>query len=391
MLQGRRLCSSLCRWVPILYLVEKQSDPTIDRLQRSGQAAWQVPRDIHQVEPPHNSVITWSEPSSVDYQGCFAEGDNCARKMQFAGQTSTIATCQALAGALGAAYSGSEHGNQCYHSMDPPDKVFSDGPVQNPHEDCRTPCRGNVTEFCGGSCMLSVYRALSVDGNVPSTALEGCFFDPGVEYADRKMTFLADVKDYMTNDLCARLAKALGSTYAATQFGSQCYATVTDPKTLYNVTRPASNSSCSIVCAGASGQICGGKSYNWVHRIDDAIGPIQPEGLPPAPSAPPPPPSPASPSAPAPTLLTPTGIWSAAQKAGIIIGIIAGLATVSGFIWGICKKRKANRARQQAEGSPHEERQQQAATSDMKLATEDLPQDVGMVQLVKDQARHSQR
>lgn len=84
--------------------------------------------------------------------------------MQYAGEAFTTATCRALAGALGGAYSGSQHKTECYYSTEPPDKVFSDGPVKNPQEKCRTPCRGNVTEFCGGSCMLSVYRALSVDG-----------------------------------------------------------------------------------------------------------------------------------------------------------------------------------------------------------------------------------
>jgi hypothetical protein len=64
------------------------------------------------------------------------------------------------------------------------------------------------------------------------------------------------------------------------------------------------------------------------------------------------------PPAPSPTpqqddgLVTTTGIWSAAEKAGIVIGILGGLGTIAGFIWTQVNRIKKKRKRiEQAEAA----------------------------------------
>ena len=103
----------------------------------------------------------------------------------------------------------------------------------------------------------------------------GCFPDlpllskPPLAEA-RQMDFLART-DLMSNGLCARLAKAQKYRYAATQDGNMCFASNTDPGTLYG--SPVSNTSCNVDCKSGSAEKCGGKQYNSMFEI------LQGEGI----------------------------------------------------------------------------------------------------------------
>ncbi|KAI0385705.1 WSC domain-containing protein [Hypomontagnella monticulosa] len=103
------------------------------------------------------------------YLGCYTEGTSgraLARNVS-AGSTSTSAStsdgsmtvekCASYCSGKGYTYMGVEYSQECYCNNDGP----LNGATKASESDCSMTCKGDLTEWCGGSSRISVYKVAS--------------------------------------------------------------------------------------------------------------------------------------------------------------------------------------------------------------------------------------
>ncbi|KAI1799599.1 WSC-domain-containing protein [Daldinia bambusicola] len=112
--------------------------------------------------PTHNMAATGG--SGYAYLGCYTEGTSGRALGKGSGSTSTssstsnstmtVEKCASYCSGKGYAYMGVEYGQECYCNNDGP----VNGATKAAEGDCSMTCKGDVTEWCGGSSRVSIYK-----------------------------------------------------------------------------------------------------------------------------------------------------------------------------------------------------------------------------------------
>ncbi|KAI1853724.1 hypothetical protein JX266_001708 [Neoarthrinium moseri] len=110
--------------------------------------------------PPHNvATVSISGRAVYNYLACYKEGTSgraLANGMSTSDAKSmTVESCAAFCAAKGYKFMGTEWEQECYCNNDGP----ISGAIKADEADCSMLCKGDNTEFCGGSSRISIYRA----------------------------------------------------------------------------------------------------------------------------------------------------------------------------------------------------------------------------------------
>ncbi|RSL39253.1 hypothetical protein CEP53_014198 [Fusarium sp. AF-6] len=252
-----------------------------------------APQGICATQPPFNDlgdmgIGKWYNPSPGDkvgawaYLGCAAEGVN-ARALNKYAVTSNIMTieyCTAACKEQGYPLAGMENGRECYCAS-----ALTNGASYVKASICAaTPkmiCSGNMTQYCGGPNLLTVWNDTSytppVQLVVGSTKIakgaatyQGCYAEPSGGRAlssDRTSDTVG-----MTNEMCVAFCQAGGYLYAGTEYSQECYC----GNTIGGDNIP-DISQCSMQCKGNIFSYCGAGNKLSVWKItqpEKSAGPI---------------------------------------------------------------------------------------------------------------------
>ncbi|KAI1477725.1 WSC-domain-containing protein [Daldinia eschscholtzii] len=103
--------------------------------------------------------------SGYAYLGCYTEGTSgralgkgvsaTSTSSSTTNNTLTVEACASYCAGKGYAYMGVEYGQECYCNNDGP----LNGATKTAEGDCSMTCKGDITEWCGGSSRISIYKA----------------------------------------------------------------------------------------------------------------------------------------------------------------------------------------------------------------------------------------
>ncbi|EEU38288.1 uncharacterized protein NECHADRAFT_34566, partial [Fusarium vanettenii 77-13-4] len=257
----------------------------------SGPA--KAPQGICATQPPFNDfgdmgIGKWYNPSPGDkvgswaYLGCAAEGVN-ARALNKYAVTSDIMTidyCTAVCKEQGYPLAGMENGRECYCAS-----ALTNGASYVKASICAAApkmiCSGNMTQYCGGPNLLTVWNDTSytppVQLVIGSTKIanntatyQGCYSEPSGGRAlssDRTSDTVG-----MTNEMCVAFCQAGGYLYAGTEYSQECYC----GNTIGGDNIP-DISQCSMQCKGNIFSYCGAGNRLSVWKItqpEKSAGPV---------------------------------------------------------------------------------------------------------------------
>jgi hypothetical protein len=154
------------------------------------------------------------------------------------------------------AWFGVEAGTQCYCGPYP---RAGSGlvPLQN---DCKVPCAGDKSEYCGAANRLNTYFSPASDkvNKDPASPIlignysyYGCILDN-----PRMLSSKILASDDMTVESCIDLADANGYMFAGLEYGRECWV----GNNLLNPILNAAASACNMSCKGFVGELCGAGS-----------------------------------------------------------------------------------------------------------------------------------
>ncbi|KAL8809186.1 MAG: hypothetical protein Q9200_003633 [Gallowayella weberi] len=202
----------------------------------------------------------------------------------------TVALCTTACKDKNFIYAGLEYAQECWcgNTLSPPGAPAASG--------CDKPCKGNTTEFCGGSNRLNVYHtsstssAASVSDAPPASVTatssttsssaasasssptgipsgwtyKGCYVDNA---NGRILINTQPSSSTQTNEKCIAACQAAGYSVAGMEFGSECYC----GNALINGPAVAAASQCDKPCSGNAAQKCGGASRMSVFYTGELI------------------------------------------------------------------------------------------------------------------------
>ena len=105
--------------------------------------------------------------NQFSYVGCFTEGKGARALGALAGKTSfaktdvmgmTVEMCASICFNKGYDWLGVEYAQECYCNQDGP--INNSAAAPNGDKECNMICKGDNTEFCGGSSRLNVYKKI---------------------------------------------------------------------------------------------------------------------------------------------------------------------------------------------------------------------------------------
>lgn len=210
------------------------------------------------------------------YQGCYTEATNgrALGDAQTAYTGMTVEKCAAYCS--GYTYMAVEYMSECYCG-----NTIGAGAVLATDNGCSMACSGNSSELCGGSYRLNFYKkdntsvtsttsgtfstGTSKTGTTTSAtststgpavvqtagsfAYQGCYSE-GTNGRALGATYV--VNNSMTVEICAGFCK--GYTYFGVEYSSECYC----DNTIAAGAVPVTDGGCSMTCAGAPSEFCGG-------------------------------------------------------------------------------------------------------------------------------------
>jgi len=196
----------------------------------------------------HLPLLAEAQTTAV-YLGCYS--DTATHQLSHVISTNdpalTVEKCVNDCRAMGFAYSGTQHGKECYCGW-----MLGQ---RHPESDCNSACTGDSSQTCGGAYKNSVFYI---------AGYKGCYVDSSI---NRKLPYLAYNSNSLTGKLCTGMCRGLGYTYAGIQYGKQCYCGSSSPGTL----APAANQ-CDKTCSGNSHEVCGGTLRNTVYDLTGYVG-----------------------------------------------------------------------------------------------------------------------
>lgn len=210
---------------------------------------------VKMVDPSVGDKLTAS--SIWAYAGCVSEPKRgrALTGYRFWWDNMTVDYCTSTCQDRGFSISGVEYGRECYCA-----NALSNGASFRGHADCppssRMICRGNQTEWCGGSRLLDVWRAtsLAAASTQPEQSIaapRGCY----IETHPRLLSENAYANATVTVDQCIAHCRAHGWPSAGLEYGGECYCGV-----LAQDARRADQGSCDMPCKGDQTQLCGGSA-----------------------------------------------------------------------------------------------------------------------------------
>ncbi|KAJ4324077.1 hypothetical protein N0V84_004043 [Fusarium piperis] len=256
----------------------------------SGPA--KAPQGICATQPPLNDlgdmgIGKWFDPSPGDkvgswaYLGCAAEGINTRALNKYAvtSDIMTIEYCTATCKEQGYPLAGMENGRECYCAS-----ALTNGASYVKASICAAApkmiCSGNMTQYCGGPNLLTVWSDTSytppVQLVVGSTKIakgaatyQGCY----AEASNGRALSLDRTADNvgMTNEMCVAFCQAGGYLYAGTEYSQECYCGNT-----INGDNIPDISQCSMQCKGNIFSYCGAGNKLSVWKITQPEKPAGP-------------------------------------------------------------------------------------------------------------------
>ncbi|KAL8771823.1 MAG: hypothetical protein Q9209_002761 [Squamulea sp. 1 TL-2023] len=179
----------------------------------------------------------------------------------------TVALCTTACKSRNFQYAGLEYAQECWcgNTISAPGAPAASG--------CDKPCRGNATEYCGGSnrhlrggvddpkAILnpsprpteSLLRSRSATGIPTGWSYRGCYVDNA---NGRILVNTQPSSTTQTNDKCIAACVAAGYSVAGMEFANECYC----GNALINGAALAAESQCDKKCSGNAAQTCGGAS-----------------------------------------------------------------------------------------------------------------------------------
>ncbi|KAJ7093925.1 WSC domain-containing protein [Mycena belliarum] len=212
-------------------------------------------------EKRSNTTVAPVLPSGWSYTGCVKEPTNgrALTSYSFTDPGMTIDKCVATCNTKGFLIAGAEYANECYCG-DAFQNTASGGGASAPN-DCTMACAGSEsTQKCGSGGRLSIYSAPQTTPPPPPPpnnvilpagwAYVACTKEPA---SGRLLAGYTFTSSSLTVESCVATCKSRGFVYAGTEYGNECYC----GNGFTSTTVAASESDCSMPCAGKSSQMCG--------------------------------------------------------------------------------------------------------------------------------------
>ena len=212
-----------------------------------------------------------SIPSNWTYRGCYI--DNKYGRIlptEYDDNAMTIEKCVSHCIGLGDTIAAIEYSTQCFCGT-----AIINGGALGQDSDCAMTCGGNSSEICGGPDRMSVYGAGNFSSyaqptvkktNLPGQwAYQGCLTDIP---QPRVMPYQIDMTSNLTVENCLSLCSTYGYSASSVEYGQQCFCGDDTDRINAGVQyRPETD--CSVPCAGAPTELCGGANamnyYTWTN------------------------------------------------------------------------------------------------------------------------------
>ncbi|KAI0005187.1 heme peroxidase [Xylariaceae sp. FL0662B] len=195
-------------------------------------------------------------------QGTRALGDAA-----FAYDGMTLESC--MGNCTGYIYWGAEYGRECYCG-----NSLHSTSEEADLADCNMICSGDATEYCGAGNRIELYittasqptptATLAPKSTVPPYVRIGCYNEVP---SGRALTGASYADDAMTLEMCS--SNCTGFTYFAAEYGRECYC----GNTLDDLSTPATESDCNMVCAGDSYEYCGAGNRLELYKLTTTSSP----------------------------------------------------------------------------------------------------------------------
>ncbi|KAI5363831.1 putative quinoprotein alcohol dehydrogenase-like superfamily [Septoria linicola] len=230
------------------------------------------------------------------FDGCYQEYNN-VKSFNVKRQVTNVMTVEACSKfCAGSQLFGLQYASECYCGAS-----IAGSSKQIADTSCDYTCKGNNSQFCGGSQRMQVYRlgssgsqtttsvsltstsssssstttqstatnAPEVDGvssRIGAYKYQGCYG----EVAARALSVNSAVKarfndDDNTNRICADFCA--GSAYFGTEYGRECYC----GDKLDTLSLPTDDGRCSMPCVGNKTEICGGENGLTLFKLDTSL------------------------------------------------------------------------------------------------------------------------
>ncbi|ETS81740.1 hypothetical protein PFICI_06742 [Pestalotiopsis fici W106-1] len=204
------------------------------------------------------AIPTWQALGC--YKDLYPANDRTLKNLLATSDTSlTIASCQAMCKQDNYLYSGVENGRECWCGNEIQSSTTN---VVVAETDCRTPCTGDSSEFCGAGARVYLYKYVAATEATWQTL--GCYNDL---YPTVNRT-LRDLRDFSDTSItiagCQTTCKKDGYLYAGVEDGRECWCGNEIQSSATNI--PAATSDCNKACTGDSSELCGAGARVFLYK-----------------------------------------------------------------------------------------------------------------------------
>lgn len=199
-----------------------------------------------------------SGTSMNSYIGCYDNSNRGLTNYSYVDGAMTVEACRTTCSEFGYSLAGVYYGSYCGCG-----DAWTGATQKYPSSACQYyACKGNSSEWCGGTTQLAMYNAsdVVVTYDKPSGWLS-CWSDSA---ASRSLTGYFYSANPMSAHACRTACNQQGYTYAATEAGNQCLC----GNTLGGEKAPTSY--CKTVCSGNANETCGGSNYMDLYNATGA-------------------------------------------------------------------------------------------------------------------------
>ncbi|AFR96749.2 transmembrane receptor [Cryptococcus neoformans C23] len=199
-----------------------------------------------------------SGASEGSYIGCYDNSNRGLISYSYVDGAMTVEACRTTCSEFGYGLAGVYFASYCSCG-----DAWTGATEKYPSNACQYyACKGNSSEWCGGTTQLAIYNAsdVVVTYDKPSGWLS-CWSDSSTS---RSLTGYFYSANPMSAHACRTACNQQGYTYAATESGNQCLC----GNTLGGEKAPTSN--CKTACSGNANETCGGSNYMDLYNATGA-------------------------------------------------------------------------------------------------------------------------
>ncbi|KAJ7120963.1 glyoxal oxidase N-terminus-domain-containing protein [Mycena epipterygia] len=224
-------------------------------------------------EKKSNATVVPVLPSGWSYAGCVREptSGRTLTNYSFTDPGMTVDKCVATCNSKGFHIAGAEYSadyitDECY--CGDAFQGTSSGGGSTASSDCTMPCAGEATQQCGAGNRLSIYSTPQ------KTAPSGPTLPTGWKYVactneptgGRLLTGYSFTSASLTVESCISTCQSRGFSYAGVEYANECYCGSGYAPTAVT----ASETDCSMPCAGKPSEICGAGGKLSVYSSDSS-------------------------------------------------------------------------------------------------------------------------